>query len=80
MGSITAVDTLKLSISERIVLVEEIWDTIAAEVDAIEFTEDEKKLIDQRLEAYRQHPEAVSSWEAVYKRLDPSYSRREANC
>ncbi|MCP4680845.1 MAG: addiction module protein [Desulfobacterales bacterium] len=69
MGSITAVDTLNLSISERIILVEEIWDTIAAEVDAIEITEEEKNIIDKRLEAYRQNPKAVSSWDAVYKRI-----------
>jgi putative addiction module component (TIGR02574 family) len=69
MGSITAVDTLHLSIPERIILVEEIWDTIAADVDAIEITEEEKQIIDQRLEAYRQHPEAVSSWETVYRRI-----------
>jgi len=31
MRTITASDTLKLSIPERISLVEEIWDTIAAE-------------------------------------------------
>ena len=69
MGTISAVDTLQLSISERIILVEEIWDTIAAEIEAIEISEDEKRLIDQRLEAYRRQPENVSSWESVYKRI-----------
>ena len=36
MKQITATDTLILSIPERIQLVEDIWDTIANEPDAIE--------------------------------------------
>ena len=35
MKKITATDTLELSISERIQLVEDIWDTIATEVQSI---------------------------------------------
>jgi putative addiction module component (TIGR02574 family) len=31
--------------------VEDIWDTIATEPEAIELTEEEKKIIDERLEA-----------------------------
>ena len=69
MRNITAVDTLQLSISERIILVEEIWDTIAADIDAIEVTEEEKYLIDQRLEAYHQDPNAVSPWKSVHQRI-----------
>ncbi|MCP4400702.1 MAG: antitoxin [bacterium] len=69
MGTISAVDTLQLSISERILLVEDIWDTIAAEIDEIEISEDEKHLIDQRLQAYHRQPDAVSSWENVYHRI-----------
>ncbi|WP_347273040.1 addiction module protein [Candidatus Kuenenia sp.] len=42
MKQITATDALALSIPERIQLVEDIWDTIAAEPEAIELTEDEK--------------------------------------
>jgi hypothetical protein len=35
MKKITATDTLELSIPERIQLVEDIWDTIAAEAQSI---------------------------------------------
>ena len=69
MKSITVSDTLELSIAERILLVEEIWNSIVAEADAVEMTEAEKKLIDERLEAHRRNPEAGSSWEDVYKRI-----------
>ena len=46
MKKITATDTIALSIPERIQLVEDIWDTIATEAEAIELTEDEKRMID----------------------------------
>ena len=69
MKKLTATDTLDLSIPERIQLVEDIWDTIAAEEDSVELTEDEKKTIDKRLEAYHQNPDAGSPWEDVFKRI-----------
>ena len=69
MKKITATDTIELSIPERIQLVEDIWDTIATEAEAIELTEDEKKIIDERLEAYHKNPDLGSPWEDVYKRL-----------
>lgn len=69
MKKITATDSLTLSIPERIQLVEDIWDTIAAEAQSIELTEEEKRLIDVRLEAYHRHPDLGSPWEDVYKRI-----------
>jgi len=65
----TATDFLNLSIPERIQLVEDLWDTIAAEADAVELTEEDKKIIDERLEAYHKNPELGSPWEDVFKRL-----------
>ncbi|MCP4349173.1 MAG: antitoxin [Desulfobacterales bacterium] len=73
MKNITVSDTLELSIAERILLVEEIWNSIVAEADAMELTEAEKKLIDERLEAHRRNPEAGSSWEDVYKRITENH-------
>ena len=69
MKQITATDALRLSIPERIQLVEDIWDTIANEPEAIELTEKDKKIIDERLERYHQNPELGSPWEGVYKRI-----------
>jgi putative addiction module component (TIGR02574 family) len=69
MKQITATDALALSIPERIQLVEDIWDTIISEPETIELTENEKKIIDERLEAYHKNPESGSPWGDVYKRL-----------
>lgn len=69
MKKITATDTLDLSIPERIQLVEDIWDTIATESEPVKLTEDEKKMIDKRLEAYHQNPDLGSPWKDVLKRI-----------
>ncbi len=69
MKQIKASDILTLSLAERIQLVEEIWDTIANEPEGIELTEEEKKIIDKRLESYYKNPETGSPWKDVYKRI-----------
>ena len=63
MKKITATDAIALSIPERIQLVEDIWDTIATEAEAVELTEDEKRIIDERLEAYHRNPDLGSPWQ-----------------
>ena len=65
----TATDTLNLSIPERIQLVEDIWDTIAAGADQVELTEEEKKLVDERLVMYHQNPNLGSPWEDIFNRI-----------
>jgi len=69
MKQIDISDTLALSISERIQLVEEIWDSIATDVQAIKLTQEEKKIIDKRLDSFNKNPNLGSSWENVYKRV-----------
>jgi putative addiction module component (TIGR02574 family) len=69
MRKINVADTLNLSIPERIVLVEDIWDSIVEEADSVELTEEDKKIIDERLEAYHQNPGAVSPWREVYQSI-----------
>ena len=69
MKTLAVSDALDLSIPERIQLVEDIWDTIVVEADSVELTEEEKKIIDRRLEAYHQNPDLGSPWEDVYKRI-----------
>ncbi|MDP2211334.1 MAG: addiction module protein [Candidatus Aquicultor sp.] len=69
MKKISAADTLDLSIPERIQLVEDIWDTIAEGADSIDLSEEEKKIIDERLDAYHKNPNAGSPWEDVFQRI-----------
>ncbi|MCP5002718.1 MAG: addiction module protein [Planctomycetes bacterium] len=69
MKQLTATDTLELSIPERIQLVEDIWDTIAANANSVELTDNEKEIIDERLESYHQNPNLGSPWEKVFERI-----------
>ena len=55
----------KLSIAERILLVEEIWDSIAEDNGCFELTEAQKKELDRRLEAFRANPSQGRTWEEI---------------
>ena len=66
---VTAADTLDLPISERIQLVTEIWESIAECPNQIELTDATKELLNRRLEASRQDPDAGSPWEEVKSRI-----------
>ena len=59
----------QLSVAQRILLVEEIWDSIAAEVEEIPLTEAQKQDLQRRIAAYEANPKAASSWEEVKARL-----------
>jgi putative addiction module component (TIGR02574 family) len=55
----------KLSISDRILLVEEIWDTIAEENQAFELTDAQKRELDRRLELARANPGEGRTWDQI---------------
>ena len=59
----------KLSTAERIQLVEDIWDTIAAEPEAVALTEAQKQELDWRLDDNHADPQAGSSWQEVRQRF-----------
>ena len=60
---------LKLDISKRIQLVEDVWDSVAAVPEAIPLTEKQTKELDRRLAAYHHNPSAGSPWKEVQKRI-----------
>jgi putative addiction module component (TIGR02574 family) len=57
----------------RIQLVEDIWDSIAADITLIELTEKERRLLAARLAAYHLDPTAGSPWEEIYQRITQNY-------
>ncbi len=58
-------DILKLSESERILMAEAIWDSIASKDKEFELTDDLKELLDERLAEHEKNPKAGFSWEEV---------------
>ena len=62
-------DLLKLSVEERIHLVQSIWDSVAAEAEASEVDDEHKPILDKRIEAHQDDPHEVVSWEEIKKTL-----------
>ncbi len=56
---------VELPIPERIKLVEDIWDSIAAEPKAIQLTPEQRAELDRRIEDNRLNPEGNVSWEEI---------------
>lgn len=69
MGSICKADILTLSVSERILLVEDIWDSIAELPEEISLSEAQKRELETRLAAYHEDPAAGSPWATVRERI-----------
>ncbi len=69
MGKILISDILSLSVSERIRLTQEIWDSVAAVPDSVPLSQADCQELDRRLEAYHADPNAGSPWPEVRERL-----------
>ena len=66
---ISTADIEQLSVAERIQLVEDIWDTVAAHPEALELSEELGEELDRRVEYYYQNPNSGSLWQDVKKRI-----------
>ncbi|MBN1867068.1 addiction module protein [Candidatus Sumerlaeota bacterium] len=69
MGKTNISDLLELSVSKRLILVEDLWDSIASVPEALSLTESQKEELNRRIEAHRRDPSAVSPWEEVRARI-----------
>ena len=58
-------DILQMSVAERIRLVQDIWDSIINTPESLELTDQEKKLIDDRLQYFQANPDKTISWEEI---------------
>ena len=59
----------QLSPAQKILLVEDIWDSIASDAEQAPLTEAQKQDLQRRLAAYEANPKSGSSWEEVKARL-----------
>jgi len=57
--------SLKLPIPERIKLVEDIWDSIAAEPRTLDLTSEQKTELERRIKYHKENPEDTVLWETV---------------
>ncbi|MBM4038777.1 MAG: addiction module protein [Planctomycetes bacterium] len=66
---VSLADVLNLSVAERIQLVEDIWDSIAAVPESVPLTDAQREELDCRLDAYHRDPAAGAPWEEVRERI-----------
>lgn len=62
-------EILELSVSERIELVQDIWDSIAQVPETLELDEGQKAELRSRLAHYRANPETGISWEDLKQKI-----------
>ncbi|HLM68257.1 MAG TPA: addiction module protein [Longimicrobium sp.] len=62
-------EILKLSVSERIQLVEDIWDSIAADPGTLPLTEEQRAELDERIDEAEANPGQGRPWSEVRDRL-----------
>ncbi len=69
MDKIPLSEILKLTVAERLQLIESIWDSIAAEPDSIPLTDEVREELDRRIADAEADPGAGRSWAEVKARL-----------
>lgn len=66
----TGLDQLReLPVSERIQLVEDLWDTIAVDSDSIRLSEAQTTELDRRLERLEESPSEGQEWGTLKSRI-----------
>jgi putative addiction module component (TIGR02574 family) len=66
---LTTAQIRKLSVAERILLVQDIWDSIAEEHESLKVTAAQQDELDRGIEAYSKSPSEGSTWDEVKDRL-----------
>ena len=70
--SIKSLGIERLSIAERLVLVEELWDSIAASTSV---TDAQRSELDRRQADHEANPDDVVSWEEVHSSISARLTR-----
>ncbi|MBI4512406.1 MAG: addiction module protein [Deltaproteobacteria bacterium] len=69
MDNTSLADILKLDVPDRLRLVQAIWDSIAEAPESVPLTDEERAVLDRRLEDYYRDPHAGSPWSDVRARI-----------
>lgn len=70
MSPLALKEILKLSVSERVQLAEDIWDSIVAAPESLPITDAQQRELDIRRDAHAKDPASTRSWEDVRAKLD----------
>lgn len=72
MGTLSPSEIRELSVAERIQLVQDLWDSIAAEPDVLPLTDDQRREIRRRSQAHRANPGEALPLDDVLSRIEHS--------
>ena len=65
MARLSLDDIQRLSVSERVQLAEQIWDSIVETPDALPIPETQIQELDRRLKLHNEDPEAAQPWSTI---------------
>ena len=69
MSTLTRAEILRLSVPERILLAEDIWDSITEVPEAVPLLDEQKAELDRRLDAFHRTPGQGLPWAEVRERI-----------
>ncbi|MCH8474964.1 MAG: addiction module protein [Opitutales bacterium] len=59
-----------LSRAEKLLLINDLWDDVAAESSDLELTSDQEKLLDKRYMEFQKNPDEGISWKTFKAKVD----------
>jgi putative addiction module component (TIGR02574 family) len=65
----------RLSVEDRLTLVEELWDSIAESTGDLPLPEAQQAELERRLEEHEAHPDEVVPWEEVKRSIEARLKR-----
>ena len=69
MAAVPIADLLKLDVTERLRVIEVLWNSIIDSGEELPLGDEERAELDRRLAAHAANPDAGSTWEEVKARL-----------
>lgn len=69
MKNLTASDIAQMPLDQRLQLVEDLWDSIAELPESVEVPQWHRQVLENRLKAYHEDPQAGSPWSEVKKEI-----------
>jgi len=69
MSTINFSELLELPVNERLHLVSVLWDSISENPEALKLTDSERKILDERMEAYMKNPTVGKPWSEIKAEL-----------
>ena len=61
---------MRLSVAERVRLVQDIWDTLQPTAEELPLSAEQRRILDQRISEHERDPDSAVPWEEVKDRLE----------